>query len=764
MSRPSSTALAQRLPGRVFGPFVLVRKLAEGGMAEVFLAKRVGTGGFEKAVVIKRLLRHLSALKDFVDMFHDEASLAARLAHPNIIHIEEPGFVDGYHFICMEYLAGEDLRSVLQQATLQEDDGLPLAVLLRVMVDAAHGLHHAHELGVVHRDVSPSNLFLTYQGQVKVLDFGIAKAESRLTQTNTGVVKGKYSYMAPEQARGGAVDRRADVFALGVSLYEALTGVRPFARDHELAVLNAVLSGQVVPPRQLRPELPAALEEIVLCAMAAEPEQRFATAAALAEALESFARGGTLLASTPQVAAYLRAAFGEEQVARRTRIPTVAMLLSGDGTSSEDTALELPGAGGAGRHGATAVLPTEPAAGSAAGAPEPEVPRAGAASTPAPAASPPHDAASVPWLPAAAEPPAELLARRGHAPAPAAGTAQRANATGDGAAAAAAPAARARAAVDPVAAAWAARGAGAAHASAPPASGSASSAGTHPSTRAPRDPSAPTPAYPLPAVGEPTASLAGPASGAAEAGGGDAAERALPVTRSSAHPAALAAAQGARSGDRPREPGSTAASSASPAPRRWSALLLGALVGGVLVAAGAALTVSRLEAPRSATPRAAPAPQAAAPEASGTVAAPPAAAQVAASETSGPAAAAPAPEAPAPATAQEATAPALAPARPARARPVVLDETVIRRVVSRGQARIMACFEAHKADLSEDSGEVRVQFDVLGSGRVEARTLGPLADTAVGRCLEEQVRHLRFPAHRDEKVTAVQPFAYRVTR
>ena len=607
MSRPTPPPILSVPPGRKFGPFVLVRKLAESGMAEVFLAKRVGPGGFERNVVIKRMLRHLSALEDFVDMFQDEASLAARLSHPNIIHIEEPGFADGYYYICMEYLAGEDFSTVLRRAA-QEKRPVPLPVVLRVLVDAAHGLHHAHEfcdergqpLGVVHRDVSPSNLFLSYQGQVKVLDFGIAKAESRDRHTTHGVVKGKYSYMAPEQARGEAVDRRADVFSLGVSLYEALTQVRPFQRDHALAVLNAVLAGEVTPPRELRPELPPELETIVLRAMSADPARRHPTAAAFAEELEGCAEAYAPLASSAQVGAYLRATFGEERVLRRSRIPTLATVLSA-AEGHEDTALELPGGSAADRRGATAVLP-------------------------------PQDV------------PAEATALLPAAP-------------------------------------------------------------------------------PLP-LGE---------------GGGE--------------------GRGVERG-----PGAPEVSRVdAPAPARWRALVGGALAGGLLVA-GAALVLGRPAADDAVRPQPeaspAPAPSAAAPQA------PEPAPTVASAPTSSPAAAAAvAPVTPVVGAPVAAAQPArLEVARPARARPVVLDEDVIQRVVARGQARIMACFEKHKEDLAEDEGEVRVQFDVQGSGKVAARTLGPLAETGVGRCLEAQVQRLRFPAHRDAQVTAVQPFAYRVTR
>jgi serine/threonine protein kinase len=318
---------------RPYGQYVLVRKLAEGGMAEIFLSKLLGTDGFERNVVIKRMLAHLSNLPDFVEMFREEARLAARLSHPNIIQIHELGFTEGCYYICMEYLAGEDFSTTLRQAG-RKRQYTPLPIVMRTLVDAARGLHFAHDftnesgqpLHIVHRDISPSNLYVTYQGQVKVLDFGIAKASSRLVQTRTGVVKGKYIYMAPEQARGEEVDRRADVFSLGVSLYESITNVRPFARENDLAVLNALLQGDFMPPTQLRRDLPKELEEVVLKAMALRPEDRYATASEFADALERCLAGKVPLATNKELAEYLRMQFGDERFTEKTRVPTLATL------------------------------------------------------------------------------------------------------------------------------------------------------------------------------------------------------------------------------------------------------------------------------------------------------------------------------------------------------------------------------------------------------------------------------------------------------
>ncbi|MFO0600951.1 MAG: protein kinase [Myxococcaceae bacterium] len=315
---------------KAYGKYYLVRKLAEGGMAEIFLAKAVGVEGFEKNVVIKRMLPHLSTAPDFVSMFLDEARLAASLNHPNIVQISDLGLADGCYFICMEYLAGEDFATVLRTAKRRQEH-TPLNVVLRVISEAAVGLHFAHEavnqkgepLHLVHRDVSPSNLFITYAGQVKVLDFGIAKAESRVTTTGTGVVKGKYQYMSPEQARGDPIDRRADVFSLGVSLYEAVTGVRPFARDTDLAVLKAVLDGDYQPVRAVRPDLPLEVEQIINRALAQDPQYRYPSAMAMAQDIEKYI-GATTSASGGQVLSnFMAGFFGPDRVKSKTRIESL---------------------------------------------------------------------------------------------------------------------------------------------------------------------------------------------------------------------------------------------------------------------------------------------------------------------------------------------------------------------------------------------------------------------------------------------------------
>ncbi len=331
--RPSSPEPRQaigEMAVQSYGKYFLIKKLAEGGMAEIFLAKQLGVEGFEKNVVIKRMLPHLSAASDFVSMFLDEARLAASLTHSNIVQISDLGFADGCYFICMEYLAGEDLATVLRTEKRRGHQA-PVGTLLRVFTEASIGLHFAHEavdpkgvpMRLVHRDISPSNIFVTYGGQVKVLDFGIAKAESRVTTTSAGVVKGKYQYMSPEQARGDSIDRRSDIFSLGVSLYEALTGVRPFARDTDLAVLKAVLSGEYQPLRGLRPDLPLEVEQIVVKAMAQEPEHRYPSALAFAQDIERYVGATTSSSGGQALTLFMTALFGPDRVKSKMRIESL---------------------------------------------------------------------------------------------------------------------------------------------------------------------------------------------------------------------------------------------------------------------------------------------------------------------------------------------------------------------------------------------------------------------------------------------------------
>jgi serine/threonine protein kinase len=305
-----------------YGQYELLRKLATGGMAQIYLARHHGIEGFERLCVVKRILPHLAENEDFVQMFLDEARIAARLSHTNIVQIYDLGEQDETYFIAMEYIHGEDLRRVWRRAESQGQP-LPLPIILRIIADAASGLDYAHkradqgrQLSIVHRDISPQNILVSFEGTVKVVDFGIAKAADKATHTRSGVLKGKYSYMSPEQAAGErSVDARTDVFALGVVLYELLTGTRLFKRGSDVQTLQAVTSCEVTPPSQVNPRVPQSLDEVVQKALTRLPEDRYPDALALQLALENWLIEHQQPASTAHVAAYLKELYADRLAA-----------------------------------------------------------------------------------------------------------------------------------------------------------------------------------------------------------------------------------------------------------------------------------------------------------------------------------------------------------------------------------------------------------------------------------------------------------------
>jgi serine/threonine protein kinase len=278
------------------GKYQLIRKLATGGMAEVYLAKAAGPMGFEKTLVVKRILPHLAEDPAFVEMFLSEAKLAAQLNHPNIVQIFDFGEADGEYFLAMEYIDGPNLRVLLKRA---QTAGLELAPALcaRLIASACEGLAFAHDfadpetgepLGLIHRDISPDNILVSRQGAVKVVDFGIAKSAGQSHKTQSGVIKGKLAYMPPEQVRAKVLDRRADVYALGVVLYELLTGYKPFDSTTDASTMQAILFEPLVPAVQHRADLPEPVQRILERALAKDREQRHPDCLALSAELEEF--------------------------------------------------------------------------------------------------------------------------------------------------------------------------------------------------------------------------------------------------------------------------------------------------------------------------------------------------------------------------------------------------------------------------------------------------------------------------------------------
>lgn len=275
------------LPAKI-GRHQVIGYIATGGMAELFLG-REATG---RPVVIKRILPHLARQTTFVSMFIDEARIGSRAKHPNLVEVYELGQVGTDLFLVMEYLVGENLASMVRRLTKRREQ-IPLGLCAYIIAEVCDGLHAAHELtdeggnrlDLVHRDVSPQNVFVTYGGDVKLLDFGVATAAHRLTQTASGEVKGKYAYMSPEQCRGEPLDRRSDIFSLGTVLYELTTQRRLFKRANELQVMKAICEDPIPRPSREIEGYPQILEDICVRALARDPKQRYATAAEMREDL-----------------------------------------------------------------------------------------------------------------------------------------------------------------------------------------------------------------------------------------------------------------------------------------------------------------------------------------------------------------------------------------------------------------------------------------------------------------------------------------------
>jgi serine/threonine protein kinase len=308
--------------GTRLGKYEILKRLATGGMAEIFLARVSGLPGFHKMVVIKRILPQLATKTDFVEMFLDEARIAATLQHPNVVTMYDVGVVDGNYFIAMEYLHGEDARSIAKALKPKEPGGvaekLPLEHALNIVIGVASGLHYAHEkvgfdgrpLEIVHRDVTPQNIYVTYEGGVKLLDFGIAKASNRFGETRFGTLKGKVPYMSPEQCRGEPLDRRSDLFSLGIMLYELTLGMRLYKGKSDFEVLKQIVEGTVTPPRELDPNYPPELDAIVMRSLEKEKSARYQTAHELQADLEALVRADRLHVSPITLAAFMRELFG----------------------------------------------------------------------------------------------------------------------------------------------------------------------------------------------------------------------------------------------------------------------------------------------------------------------------------------------------------------------------------------------------------------------------------------------------------------------
>ena len=319
-----------RIPVAGESKFRLVAELGRGGMGNVYLAVVSGPAGFNKLQVVKRLRPELAQDTESVTMFLDEARLAARLSHPNVVQTNEVGEEGGHYFIAMEYLEGQSLDHLVRRAAKATPAGIPLGIHLRIVYDALAGLHHAHELhdfdgaplGLVHRDVTPQNIFVTYDGIAKLLDFGIAKAATSAHETRAGTFKGKCAYMPPEQIVGDAIDRRADLFSVGAVLWQVATGERLWKGESDMRIFTRVVNGDIPTPRSINPDVPPQLEAIVMRALSPKREDRFSNALEMQAALEDFIEAAGLRTSDREVGRFVTQLFVSERAAMKTAVDT----------------------------------------------------------------------------------------------------------------------------------------------------------------------------------------------------------------------------------------------------------------------------------------------------------------------------------------------------------------------------------------------------------------------------------------------------------
>ena len=314
---------------RPFGRYYLIDKMAIGGMAEVFNAVIFGIHGFEMPLVVKRILPHLSANQRFVDMFVIEAKIYVALQHQNIVQIYDFHKFQGQYFIALEFVEGRDLKTLMMRCK-EHNRSLPTALSLFIAHQICHGLEYAHTrtddqgetLGLVHRDLSPANILLSYTGEVKIADFGIAKAKRHAEITNSGVLKGKYRYMSPEQAHGANIDHRSDVFAVGILLYELLTGRPLFKADNDTELLEAVKSCDVVEPRKYNTSISPRLNKIICRALHRNPSMRYQSAKDFQEALSEEMHPQTVSSLSRQLTRVMNKLFAIDKKRDRLRRKT----------------------------------------------------------------------------------------------------------------------------------------------------------------------------------------------------------------------------------------------------------------------------------------------------------------------------------------------------------------------------------------------------------------------------------------------------------
>ncbi len=319
----------------LFGKYYLLERVNVGGMAEIFKAKAVGVEGFERLVAVKRILPNIAEDEEFIDMFVDEAKIAVQLTHANIAQIFDLGKVGDSYFIALEYVSGKDLRAVFNRAR-KSGEPIPIPMACHAMARVCEALDYAHNkkdatnkpLNFVHRDVSPQNILVSYDGEIKVVDFGIAKAAGKASKTRAGILKGKFGYMSPEQVNGKEIDHRSDIFGVGICLYELLAGERLFAGESDFSTVERVRKADIMPPSTYNRRVPGELERIVMRALARDVDERYQTAMELHDELQAFAQESNNPFSRKNLSDYMRSVFAEElsqETARDQDYATLAL-------------------------------------------------------------------------------------------------------------------------------------------------------------------------------------------------------------------------------------------------------------------------------------------------------------------------------------------------------------------------------------------------------------------------------------------------------
>jgi len=388
-----------------FGKYYLLERINVGGMAEVFRAKSFGVEGFERLVAVKRILPNIAEDRDFIKMFIDEAKIAVQLNHANIAQIFDLGVVDGAYYIALEHIHGRDLRAIFDRCR-QHGEPMSIAQACFVAMKVCEGLDYAHnkrdqnnrEIGLVHRDVSPQNVLVSFEGEVKLIDFGIAKAADKSAKTQAGILKGKFGYMSPEQVRGLPIDRRSDIFSCGIVLYELLTGERLFVGESDFSTLEKVRNVEILPPSTYNRKIPDELERIVLKALAKDVDERYLNAIDLHDELQAFVYTASEFYSRKDLAGWMKRTFAKEIDEETTKLESYRQLrppaeLGGRAPS-------VPPAPETGAAKGTKPPPHLPAAGPSGGSPPARRPTAAMAVVPPPGAAHPPPASAPPPPPA----------------------------------------------------------------------------------------------------------------------------------------------------------------------------------------------------------------------------------------------------------------------------------------------------------------------------------------------------------------------------